>query len=71
MTCCNKGSKRRKIALVSISTPSDETYTKATLAPAQPVLSGEQKVCWNVNEDQLRFGFANIAHHARQVEPTK
>ena len=54
--------------------PSDETYTKATLAPAQPLFSGEQKilgVCWNVNEDQLRFGFANIAQNARQVEPTK
>ena len=53
---------------------SDETYTKATLAPAQPVLSGEQKilgVCWNVDDDQLHFRFANTAHQARQVEPTK
>lgn len=54
--------------------PTDETYTKATLAPGQPVLSGEQKilgVCWNVDDDQLRFGFANIAYQARQLEPTK
>lgn len=50
------------------------TYTKATLAPAQPVHSGEQKtlgVCWNVDNDQLRFGFSNLAHQARQLEPTK
>jgi len=54
--------------------PTDETYTKATLAPGQPVLSGEQKilgVCWNVDDDQLHFGFANIAYQARQLEPTK
>ena len=54
--------------------PSDETYTKATLAPAQPVHSGDQKilgVCWNVDDDQLRFGFTDIAHQARQLEPTK
>ena len=54
--------------------PSDETYTKATLAPVQPLLSDEQKilgVCWNVDNDQLHFGFSNIAHQARQMEPTK
>ena len=51
--------------------PSDESYTKATLAA---VLSGEQKtlgVTWNVDNDQLRFGFANVAYQARQLEPTK
>ena len=54
--------------------PSDETYTKAILASAQPVHSGEQKilgVCWKVDNDQLRFGFVSIAHQARQLEPTK
>ena len=54
--------------------PSDETYAKATLAPAQPVLSGELKilgVCWNVDNYQLHFGFANIAHQASQLERTK
>ena len=54
--------------------PSDETYTKATLAPGQSVHSGDQKilgVCWNVDDDQLHFGFATIAHQARQLEPTK
>ena len=43
--------------------PSDETYAKATLVQVQPVLSGEQKilgVCWNVDDDQLHFGFAQI-----------
>ena len=54
--------------------PSDETYAKATLAPAQPVLSGEQKIlgiCWNVDNDQLQFGFSNMAHQASLLEPTK
>ena len=58
----------------SLVGPSDKSYTKATLAPAQAVLSGEQKilgVTWNVDNDQLRFGFANIAYQARQLEPTK
>ena len=58
----------------SLVGPSDETYTKATLAPAQSVHSDEQKilgVCWNVDDDQLHFGFANVAHQAKQLEPTK
>ena len=58
----------------SLVGPSDETYAKATLVTAQPLHSGEQKilgVCWNVDDDQLHFGFADIAHQARQVEPTK
>ena len=53
--------------------PSHEIYAKTTLDPAQPLHSGEQKilgVCWNVGDDQLHFGFADIAHQARQVEPT-
>ena len=53
---------------------SEETYTKATLAPSQPVQTGEQKilgVCWNVEQDQLLFGLTSIAQQASQLEPTK
>ena len=51
--------------------PSDESYTKATLAPAQAVLSGEQKILgitWNVDNDQLAFRICQ--YQARQLEPS-
>ena len=53
---------------------SEETYTKATLAPSQPVQTGEQKILgvrWTVEQDQLLFGLTSIAQQASQLEPTK
>ena len=53
---------------------SDETYTKATLGAALPMQFGEQKILgvrWDVGNDQLRFGFDDIARLATELEPTK
>ena len=66
--------KGQLTVLESLVGPSDETYTKATLAPAQPVHSGKQKIvgiCWNVDDNKLHLGFSNIAYQAKQLESTK
>ena len=58
----------------SVVSRSEETYSKSTLGTAQPSQSGEQKVLgvrWQVNNDRLCFGLADIARQAAELEPTK
>ena len=56
------------------TTSSDETYTKSTLGMTQIPLDGEQKVLgirWNVSSDCFVLSIQDIAHLAKQTEPTK
>lgn len=52
----------------------DETYTKATIGNTQEMRLGEQKILgirWNVHTDQFVFNLDDIAHSAKESEPTK
>ena len=52
----------------------EETYTRSTLGTNQSLRSGEQKILgvrWNVFADQLVIDVSNVAHLARELEPTK
>ena len=52
----------------------EETYTRSTLGTNQSLRSGEQKILgvrWNVLADHLVIDVSNVAHLARELEPTK
>ena len=59
---------------VPFATPSDETYSKATLGTAQTINAGEQKtlgVKWCVDTDHFALDVSDIGQQARNLPPTK
>ena len=59
---------------VPFATPSDETYSKATLGTAQTINAGEQKtlgVKWCVDTDHFVLDVSDIGQQARNLPPTK
>lgn len=52
----------------------EKTYTSSTLGKTQSLHTGEQKIlgiCWNDSADHLVIDVCNVAHLARELEPTK